>query len=231
MSIFISTISDPYRMTLFSTAPLLAMPLMIFPRILICLIAYSYPVSNPPYILPLHREMVFSELGLHSLVYSREPTTKNYLEGVKKKSKGSVGEKILSIRTCEMRYTFPVLVFFTSNATSVVASGVFFTSQIRVSSPSPGMTGAVKRTPKYRNAEGTPPPTALRTARAANPNVDKPCRIAPPKPASEPTRGSAFRSEIFCVSRRGEGAHRCEVDCNRPRDGRSEPVLATFGPL
>jgi len=88
------------------------------------------------------------------------------------------------------RTTFPVLVFFTSNATSVVPSGAFFTSQTLVSSPSPGMTGAVKRTPKYRNEEGTPPPTALRIARAANPNVDKPCRITPPKPASEPMRGS-----------------------------------------
>jgi hypothetical protein len=72
------------------------------------------------------------------------------------------------------------------------------------------MTGAVKRKPKYRNAEGTPPPTALRIARAANPNVDKPCRITPLKPASEPTRGSVFRSEILRVSRRG-GAVRTDM--------------------
>ena len=128
------------------------------------------------------------------------------------------------------RHTFPVLVFFTSNTTSAVPSGAFFTSQALVSSPSPGMTGAVKRTPKYRKAEGTPPQTALRIARAANPNVDRPCRITPPKPASEPTRGSVFHSEILRVSRRGRGcAHRYEAGCNRPRDGRSEPVRATFG--
>jgi hypothetical protein len=170
---------------------------------------------------------VFSELGLLGLVYPREPTTKNNLKCIKKES---VGGKFSSIRPCGRRHTFPVLVFFTSNATSVVPSGAFFTSQTLVSSPSPGITGAVKRTPKYRNADGMPPPTALRIARAANPNVDRPCRITPSKPASEPTRGSVFHSEILCVSRRRGGcAHRYEAGCNRPRDGRSEPVRVTFG--
>ena len=69
-----------------------------------------------------------------------------------------------------------------------------FTAHARVSSSSPGMTGAVKRTPKYLNAEGLPPPMAFKIARAAKPNVDNPCRITPPKPASEPTRGSEERS-------------------------------------
>ena len=126
--------------------------------------------------------MFFSELGPLRFDHFCKSTTKNNLQ-----SKEVNQNKIVNQN---QRHTFPVVVFFTSNATSVVPSGAFFTSQALVSSPSPGTTGAVKRTPKYRSEEGTPSPTALRIARAANPNVDRPCRITPPNPASEPTRGS-----------------------------------------
>jgi hypothetical protein len=103
------------------------------------------------------------------------------------------------------RHTFPVLIFFTSNATSFIPSGALFTSQMLVSSPSPGTTGAVKRTPKYRSAEGAPSPTALRIARAANPNVDRPWRITPPKPASDPKRGSVHFTQKFLFAPKEKG--------------------------
>jgi hypothetical protein len=134
------------------------------------------------------------------------------------------------IRTCGGR-TFPVDVFFTSNTTSVVPSGPFFTSHAFVSSSSPGATGAVKRAPKYRSADGRPPPTVLRIARAAKPNVDRPCKITPPKPASDPTRGSVpvhqICERVSVRTIRGP-AHQCEEGCSPQRDGRLEPARAKF---
>lgn len=86
--------------------------------------------------------------------------------------------------------TFPEVVFFVTNVTSVVPDGPGPTSQICVSRLSPGLTGAVNRTPNSFKARGSLFATTFRRARAAKPYVERPCNITPPKPAACPIFGS-----------------------------------------
>ena len=69
----------------------------------------------------------------------------------------------------EPKTTLPVAKFLVSNANSTVPLGPLPTSQILVSNLSPGLTGAVNRTPKNLRELGSCPPTDLSTARHAKP--------------------------------------------------------------
>jgi hypothetical protein len=73
--------------------------------------------------------------------------------------------------------TLPVLVFLTSKATSLSPLGPVPTFHALVSSPSPGATGAVNLTLRYRSDEGLPCPTMRTNTRAAKPSVARPCKM------------------------------------------------------
>jgi hypothetical protein len=81
-----------------------------------------------------------------------------------------------------------------------VPLGPLPTSQMLVSSLSPGLTGEVNRTPKNLSELGSLPPAVLRTARAAKPKVDRPWRMTPPKPAALPIWGSGNGCELTAWS-------------------------------
>ena len=98
----------------------------------------------------------------------------------------------LTYATPAPRQTFPEPKFFVTKVSSVVPFGPGPTSQIEVSSASPGFTGLVNRTEKYLSAFGSFPPTADSTERAAKPYVLRPWRMTPPNPAACPILGSMW---------------------------------------
>jgi hypothetical protein len=114
--------------------------------------------------------------------------------------------------------TLPELTFFVINVTSAVPLGPGPTSHTWVSSASPGDTGAVNFVPKNFSDRGSLLPISLMRPRAANPNVDKPCKITPRNPTDLPTFGST--QACFSQFPGGLCSDTCQYGegCNHQRD-------------